>query len=350
MKTLMEKEACESPRVVERQLIENQAIIQKIASVIHEKKPLFAMTIGRGSSDNACNYAKYLIETKLNLVTASAAPSVVTIYKRPLNLKNVLVIGISQSGQSPDICGMMEYARKQGAITVAIINEVNSPMGRMAEFVIPMLAGEEKAVAATKTFIASLSAVVQLVAVTSGNLLLMEAISKLPAELEKAAHCDWSAIVSLYKHVVQTYVIARGFSYPIAQEAALKFKETASIHAEAFSSADLMHGPLTLVKPNHPFLLFAQQDEMLPLLIETVKKIKRMGGYPIMGASEWMLKHYPDLYDDLSVTLSIPNSIHPILDPIVSIQAFYPMMAKLAVSLGKNPDAPEHLKKVTETQ
>ena len=349
MKTLMEKEALESPEIVEKQIIENQTQIKKIADIIREKKPLFAMTIGRGTSDNACNYAKYLIETQMGLVTASAAPSVVTLYKKPLKLQNALVIGVSQSGKSPDICGVMQEAREQGAITIAVLNKVNSPLAKRAEFVIPVHAGEEKAVAATKTFIASLSVIVHLIAEITADSLLLKALKQLPKILEQAVCCDWSQAIPFYQNIIRTYVIARGFSYPIAEEAALKFKETASIHAESFSSADVMHGPLTLVKPSHPLLLFSQQDEMLKLLVEGIKKFNAMGSYPIMGVNNGMLKMYPELRDLLSIALPIPESVHSALDPISQIPAFYPFMANLAVSLGKNPDAPEHLKKVTET-
>jgi glutamine---fructose-6-phosphate transaminase (isomerizing) len=349
MKTLMEQEAREAPLAVAKQLEKNTSILTALAQRVITEKPNFAITIGRGSSDHACTYAKYLLETQYGLVTASAAPSVVTVYNAALKMQNSLVLGISQSGKSPDICKMMEVARKNGAITAAILNQTNSPLAEIAEFVIPLWAGPEQAVAATKSYITSLTAVAQFVAILSNNIKLQSALRKLPSILEETILADgWEKAIDLFKNIEHTLIIARGFGFPIAQEAALKFKETAAIQAEAFSAAELMHGPFALIKKDHPFLLFAQNDANLDGVLELVKKIKNLGGKTVLVIPKG-LRDLKELTQLATLLLPLPESLDPILDPIVTIQAFYPMIALLSLARGRNPDVPQNLKKVTET-
>lgn len=349
MTTLMEHEARETPQKIALQFSQNEDVITKLCQALHENPPQYAITIGRGSSDHACTYVKYLLETQLGLVTASAAPSVVTVYRANLRLQNALVIGISQSGQSPDLCTMMEVASQSGATTVAIVNQPKSPLAKIAKFVIPMHVGEENAVAATKSYIGALTAVAQLTALLTQNKQLVEALKKLP-EILTAALQDhrWQQVIEEFKTIDRTFVIARGFGFPIAQEAALKFKETAGIQAEAFSAAEIMHGPFALVKKGHPFLLFTQPDQTLESILNLSKKIKQLGSKSFLVAQQNIVTATEK--DSLaSQIIQLPNSLHPILDPIVTIQAFYPMVAQLATIRGYNPDAPDNLKKVTET-
>lgn len=348
-KTLMEQEAYEAFVRIEEQLRLNTTIMQELAKRIKKKKPRFIVTIGRGSSDHACTFAKYLFETKCHIITASSAPSVVTLYHAPLDMKHALVIGISQSGKSPDLCEMMEIARKTKALTVAIVNQTDSPLSKIAEFTVPLWAGCEHAVAATKSYIAELTALAHLTSVLTNEHELIEALLLLPNTLKKARDSDWSLALDKFQPITQTLIIGRGYSFPIAQESALKLKETSSIQAEAFSAAEVMHGPFALIRKDYPFFLFAQNDVTLPGILELARKIKLLGGYPLLAASRNLPlgKEYEELYPFM---LQLPNSIHPILDPIVAIQAFYIMAAKLAVARGYNPDAPLHLKKITETR
>lgn len=349
MQTIMEQEARESPKVVAEQLQENLQILQSLCARVKRAQPKFAVTIARGSSDHACTYAKYLLETKLGLVTSSAAPSVITTYCADLQLANALIIGVSQSGKSPDICAIMETARAKGAITAAITNNLNSPLAEAAEFIVPIWAGEERAVAATKSYIGSLSAIAQFVALLSHDKKLLDCLRQLPEYLTKALKCDWSLVLPKLKEIERTFVIARGYGFGIAQEAALKFKETAVIQAEAFSSAEVLHGPFALVRRDRPFLLFTQNDRSLPGMIMLAKKIKNLHGVPFMAISQ-NLAFDDELANVLSMALPLPESLHPILDPLMVIQAFYPMVAQLAVLRGYNPDMPENLQKVTETR
>lgn len=346
--TLMEYETRTIPEIIAHQLKQNQFIISQLVERLHANPPKFAMTIGRGSSDHACTFAKYLLETKLGLVTASAAPSTVSIYHANLKLQNALVIGISQSGKSPDICKIMEEARRNGALTVAIVNHIDSPLAKIVEYVLPLWAQEEKAVAATKSYIASLTALTQLTAIWTHDEKLIEALDQLPDILYKALKVDHleSALLEL-KNISHTLVIARGFGFPIAQEAALKCKETAVIQAEAFSGAEVLHGPFALIQKNHPFLLFLQNDATLQGNIELAKRIQNLGGKIILIAPEDLLTE--EIRKLTDIIISLPKSIHAILDPIVVAEVFYLMAARLAVLRGFNPDAPKNLKKVTET-
>jgi glucosamine--fructose-6-phosphate aminotransferase (isomerizing) len=348
MTTQMEIEARETPTIITSQIKENGHAFKELCARLNKSKPAFALTIARGSSDHACTFAKYLFETYFNLVTASAAPSVLTLYKANLNVKNAFVLGISQSGKSPDICELMQSSRKNGAITCAIVNDISSPLAKEAEFVLPMMAGVEQAVAATKSYIASLAILIQLVAHWSKKNDLQKAIPLLPERLTDSLNLDWSAAVPILQPINDTLVLGRGFGFPIALEAALKFKETAVLHAEAFSGAEVLHGPFALIKKSHPYLLFTQQDEALPSMLNLAQKIKNLGGVPLIAATP--NSHFSDeLHNAAFLILPLPKSLHPICDPLMAIQAFYLMIAKLALARGFNPDQPSNLQKITET-
>lgn len=346
--TLMETETREVPQIIAKQLRDNERVMAELCERIYKVNPAFAITIGRGSSDHACTYAKYLLEVKAGLITASAAPSIVTVYNSDLHLQRSLVIGISQSGQSPDICKMMQVARDKDAITMAIVNDVDSPLARIAEFVIPMHAGKEQAVAATKSYLASLAALVHFIAVLKNDVVLLEKLKELPSILQYLLDKDHSDVINVLLKINNTFVIGRGFGFPIAQEIALKFKETAGIQAEAFSAAEILHGPFALIKSEHPYILLAQNDATLPSILELAEKIKLLGGKVIFAIPS--IAGLENQIQQLSfLTLPLPVSLDPVLDPLMLLQAFYPLIAKIAVARGFNPDAPDNLKKVTET-
>lgn len=345
MTTQMYKEASETPELVATQLQENQQLIKQICERLQQQPPAFAVTIGRGSSDHACTYAKYLLEIYHGLTTASAAPSVLTMYGSKLNTKNALVIGISQSGKSPDICDVMITSRRKGAITIAITNQLSSPLAKAAEYVIPILAGPEKAVAATKSYIMSLTALLQLNAHWSAAPKLLRALDNLPEKLNQALTMDWDPAIEYFQTTEDTLVLARGFGFPIAQEAALKFKETSVIHAEAFSGAEVMHGPFTLIRKDHPYLMFMQKDNSLEGMLRLATKIKALGGKPIIATTV----DNQTINETAEMLLPLPKSLHSVCDPLLTIQAFYPFIAKLAVTRNYNPDQPHNLNKITET-
>jgi glucosamine--fructose-6-phosphate aminotransferase (isomerizing) len=345
MTTLMQQEASSTPEIINQQLTENISIIKSLVEHLKKNPPPFAYTIARGSSDNAAYYAQYLFATQTGLVTASLPPSINSLYHSQLQVKNALAIGISQSGASPDLCNSLQAAKEAGATTVAIVNKTNSVLAGIADFVIPMHAGEEKAVAATKTYIASLSAIAQLVAYYADNKTLLKALPQLPMQLELANKCSWQAAVEQLHTIHNIFVLGRGIGFPIAEEAALKFKETANIHAESFSSAEFQHGPMALAKPNVPFLLMAQADATLPGVLAFSEKLTNLGTKTLLACAADKISN-PKVANTI---LPLPNSLQPVLDPITTIQAFYLMMAELAVNRGYNPDKPENLNKVTET-
>ena len=345
----MEQESRETPSCIETQWQQNLPVIKEICNHVAQKKPTCAMTIARGSSDHAATFAKYLLETQCGLITATAAPSVVTLYKSQLQLKDSLVIGISQSGKSPDICEVMQQAKKNHAITIAIVNVVDSPLAEIADFVLPLHVGVENAVAATKSYIGSLAALIQLSAYLADNKSLLKTMDKLPDTLHAAAEQDWTMMTHSLEKVEDSLVLARGYGFPIAQEAALKLKETMGMHAEAFSGAEVLHGPFAVIKPNFPSLLFTQNDATLTGMLTLAEKIKHIGGKTLIAAPHGIAS-LDQLNSAATHILPLPTSLHPICDPLMCIQAFYPAVAQLAVNRGKNPDAPDNLKKVTETR
>jgi glucosamine--fructose-6-phosphate aminotransferase (isomerizing) len=344
----MEEEALSAPAVLTKQFVNNHELISDLCSRLHCQPPAFVMTIARGSSDHAATFAKYLFETRLGWVTASAAPSTVTLYDADLSLKNSLVIALSQSGESPDVAEMVAIARRKGAITVAIVNHETSPVAQAAEYVIPLCAGPEVAVAATKSYIATLGVLVYLTALLAEDKTMLSAVEKLPAVLQQASKMDWSACLAAYMNCSSTFVVGRGYGFPIAQEAALKFKETAQIHAEAFSGAEVLHGPFALIQQHFPLLMFGQQDVALNGMLELAKRAEMLGANVFLAVPP-LASHRERTYDGKFIILPLPEALHPVCDPLVVIQAFYMMMAKLAKARGFNPDISANLTKVTKT-
>jgi glutamine---fructose-6-phosphate transaminase (isomerizing) len=346
-KTIMEREALSAPTKIAAQLKQNKKVWADISKELHRSNPAYAMTIARGSSDHAATFAKYLFEVELGLVTSSAAPSVQTVYKKSLASKSGMVMGISQSGASPDLYETQQGATDNGACTIALVNQENSLLAKSSKYVVPLHAGVENAVAATKSYLATLVALVQFVAIHKNDRLLLSALERLPETLEKCANLNWDSCLESLLSAESAYVIGRGFGYPVAQEAALKLKETSSIHAEPFSSAEVLHGPFALIKEMFPVLIFAQNDASLGGVIDMTSRMTAMGAKTIFASPKSKVSPTSLL---CSSRLEMPDSIHPILDPILIIQSFYYMAAKLAVKRGLNPDKPKNLKKVTETR
>jgi len=337
--TLLHREAAEAADTVARQLERNGAVVRKLAAGLRDHAPPFVATCARGSSDHAATYAKYVIETQTGCVTASASPSIESIYSVPLRLRDALYIVISQSGASPDLLRSAEAARTAGARVVALVNAEDSPLAALAETVIPLQAGPEKSVAATKSFIGSLSAVLHLVAHWRQDEVLIKALQGLPDQLRHAFELDWSPLVDGLRDMHDLFVLGRGYGLGAAQEAALKLKETCALHAEAFSSAEVRHGPMELVGPRLPVLLFAQQDEALAGVMATARDFHQR------GAEVWTAAPGASGRDALPI---VPTG-QPMFAPILAIQSFYRAVNALAIARGRDPDRPPHLAKVTET-
>ncbi len=336
--TALFREAAEAGDVVERQLGRIAGELERLADELNANPKAGIVTLARGSSDHAATYAKYLFETRLGLLTTSAAPSVSSLYASRAHLRNTVVLAISQSGKSPDLLASAEAARRSGACVVALVNAEDSPLANIAHYAIPLCAGTESSVAATKSFIASLSAIAQLVAFWAGDTSLQRELERLPAALRRAWSLDWSDAVVRLRDKESLYVVGRGIGLGIAQEAALKFKETCGLHAEAFSSAELRHGPVAIVRPGFPVWIFAQDDET------------RSG---IAGIAADLAAHGAEV---VSVGLEDPRHLNlpaieadPAIQPMLHIQSFYRMVNSLALARGYDPDRPLHLSKVTET-
>ena len=297
------------------------------------------LTVARGSSDHAASYCAYLIMARLGRIVASLPMSLVTLYKAPLVTRDSLTIAISQSGQSPDVIAPVRYFRDGGGTTVALVNDVASPLARAAEWAMPLHAGAEQSVAATKSFIASLVAGARLVAHWQNDPELSAGLAALPAALEVAARADWSAAIEVLAPARTIMVVGRGISYPVALEAALKFKETSQLHAEAFSGAEIRHGPMALIEAGYPLLIFATRGAAQASLVQLALEMRERGARVLLAAP-------PDVAER---DLTLPLAAIPDLDPIVAVQALYVMAAQLAAARGIDPDRPRHLSKVTRT-
>jgi glucosamine--fructose-6-phosphate aminotransferase (isomerizing) len=251
-----------------------------------------------------------------------------------------LFIAISQSGRSPDILISAQSARDAGALVVAIVNDADSPLAHIAEVTIPMLAGPERGVAATKSFIATLLAILNLVAVWTDQEDLRLACSAAPPALREAWKLDWSAAVDTLTGANSLFVIGRGLTFGIAQEAALKLKETCGLHAEAYSAAEVRHGPMALVGPGFPLLMFTPIDESGKDFGALAQELVDLGARIIMTGEE----------AQDAVPVPLPPGLHPALVPIAAVQSFYRFAASLSLARGLDPDRPPHLRKVTRTR
>ena len=337
--THMYKEIREIPAVVRALLTDGLAPIKATAQALRRSDPAFIATVARGSSDHAATYFKYAAELTLGLPVASIGPSIASIYGAKLKLGGAACVGISQSGQSPDIVAMAQSAHEQGALAVAITNDPASPLARASDHCLNIHAGAERSVAATKTFVTSAVAGVALLAYWKQDHALIEALSTLPDDLEVATRQNWPELREKMAKRNSLFVLGRGPSYAISNEAALKFKETCQIHAESYSSAEVLHGPVSIVEPHYPVLALASRDASESAIVEVADKLAAQGA-DVFITSE-LAQH--------SHKLAFAKTGHPLLDPLALIVSFYAFIERLSIDRGSNPDTPRNLKKVTET-
>ncbi|MFL9908235.1 SIS domain-containing protein [Paraburkholderia sp. RL17-337-BIB-A] len=334
----MLKEALASAETVAAQLTDTSRV-EALAAKLAEQPRHVALTVARGSSDHAASYFASLTMSRLGVPVASLPMSVATLQQAPLQVRGQLALAFSQSGKSPDLVGTMEALRKAGALTVAAVNAPNSPLADACEFHLPLMAGPELSVAATKSYIAMLSISAQLVAHWQKDDALLGALNTLPGALQAAGKLDWSKAVDELRGIERMIVIGRGLGLAIAQEAALKLKETSGIQAEAFSSAEVRHGPMELIDRDYPLLVFAPRGPEQAGLLQLARDMQARGARVLLAAPA----------DVPEATLPLATTAHAALDPIAAILSFYVMAAGLAAARGRNPDAPRHLNKVTET-
>lgn len=337
--SLMAQEIREAPAAIARFFDREAANLADTARRIAERPPAVIVTCARGSSDHAASYFKYLTEILLGIPVASMGPSVASLYRAPLRLDGGVMVAVSQSGQSPDIVSLQQAARSAGALTIAVVNDAASPLAQGADAVLPLHAGEEKSIAATKTFLSSAAILAALVAEWAGDALLARAVRALPEALQKAVAADWSEALPVLRNARSAYVIGRGPAFAIASEAALKLKETATLHAEAFSGAEVMHGPLQLVAPGFPVIALRPGDAAADAMAAAVSHLDSAGARVLVAEAG----------EPRPGRLPVSPAAHPLLDPLAMLTSFYILAEGVARARGRDPDRSDRLRKVTHT-
>lgn len=341
----MWNEILEQPVVLERCLNYNTEVIREIVKKIRSKEVSSIYIAARGTSDHAAVYGKYLLELETGIPVGLAAPSIFTMYKKTLELKNSLVIGISQSGKAADVLEVIRGAREKGALTVSITNYDDSPLAVGAEFHLLCKAGEEKSVAATKTFTSQIYILAALTGEWAKNEALKKELLTVPEKILQTFELaqEIKERVERYCFINECFVLARGVNYAIALEAALKIQETTYVRAKAFATSDFYHGPLAMINKDIPIMIFAPDGPSLKDLNEMILKLKE-GQNELVVISN--LKHLLELG---TYGFAIPETNNDIISPFFNVVFAQMFACQLAVVKGLNPDAPRGLHKVTIT-
>ncbi len=340
-KTHMRQEIEEIPAAAARLLDGSGVAFERAGKALAEKDPGVVVTVARGSSDHAALFLKYAVELTTGVPVASLGPSLASIYDAPLKMGSAAAISISQSGKSPDIVALANAARAGGALTLALVNTIASPLAEAADQPIDIAAGPEKAVAATKSYVNSIIAGLGVLAEWADDAGLRKALGRLPEDLEKALGCDWSPLTGSLKDAQSLYVLGRGPSFAIASEAALKCKETSELHAEAYSSAEVLHGPVSLVEARFPVIAFAARDKAEAAIAKTASGMAQKGAAVFLSS---------DMAEGGAVRLPFVATGHPLTDALALIVPYYSFIEQLSRARGFNPDQPVALNKVTETE
>ena len=328
-----------APASVERLFAQSGAAIDALAQVMIGANVRAAVTVARGSSDHAASHLSYLLMSRMGLLVTSLPPSVITLHHAPLKGDALAAFSFSQSGQSPDLVETMTALAACGAATAAFVNDINSPLAKAVHHVIDLQAGVEQSVAATKSFIAQLAGGLRLYAAWANDAELLAALPSLPETLAVAAESDWSPAIDALRDADRLFVIGRGASLAIAAEMALKFKEVCGIQAEAFSAAEVKHGPMALVEAGYPVLVLAPRGPGQAELIALAENFRGRGARVLLAAAS---RH-------AHAELPLVSATHVALDTVCIVQSFYPMVEALARARGNDPDLPPHLNKVTKT-
>ncbi len=337
-KTFMAQEIAQIPASISAMLAANKAELEAVASRLREFDPELVLTVARGSSDHASGYFKYACEILAGVPVASIGPSVASVYDAKLRLPRTLSLSVSQSGQSPDIVAMTRAARNSGAIAVALTNNPESKLAQESHFCLPLHCGPEQSVAATKSFVTSVVGGLSLLAAWHDDAGLSGALDALPDACAQALTCDWSALSDRLVRAPALYVLGRGPGYAIASEIALKFKETSAIHAEAYSAAEVLHGPAALVERGFPVLGLLCEDKSRQGFAQTMERLVQQGA-DVFATGQI----------GTGVSLPVVQPLHPLVDPLLRVVSFYVFIEALARRRGLAPDTPRHLRKITET-
>lgn len=327
------------PDAVQRLLDISDAAASKAAAAMQSRDIRLIATIARGSSDHAATYLKYAIELTAKVPVASIGPSVSSIYGITLDLEDCASLSVSQSGGSPDIEQMTRSAKSGGALTIAITNIGDSPLAKASAHTIALQAGPERSVAATKTFVTSIVAGLLLLGFWQNDEKLLNALAQLPDLAAKATVLNWDALGTRMLQEDSLLVLGRGPSLAIASEVALKFKETCQIHAEAFSSAEVLHGPVAIVGSDYPILALAARDASEQSVVSVANRLAQEGADVFATSAN----------ADRCERLPVIASGHPLTDPLLLIISFYSFIEKFSRQRGLDPDVPRNLRKVTKT-
>jgi len=343
--TFLYKEIQQQPDVIQNLVSSNLEAHRVLANLIHEKNIQHVVIAARGTSDNAGRYAKYLFGAHNGFIVSLATPSLFTIYKAVPDLRNTLVLGISQSGKSPDIVSVLAEGKRQGALTAAITNIPSSDLADTADIVLDLAAGVENSLAATKTYIAQLTTLAILSVLLENNPARMASIKKLPEVISAILQQEEliAGIAERYRYMKHCAVIGRGFNYATAFEFSLKLKELTYTIAEPYSSADFLHGPVALLNRGFPVFITAPSGEILDEMKTLVKMLQELQAEVIMISDDNNIQSAADI--SLPLIRSVPEWLSPI-SAIIPGQMF---AMHLAYTRGLDPDTPRGLKKVTET-
>jgi glucosamine--fructose-6-phosphate aminotransferase (isomerizing) len=343
----LHSEIIEQPERIHSLLGSQKKAVEKIAAAIQERNIQYVFLAARGTSDNAGRYANYLLGATNGLPLALAAPSLFTFYKRPPRLKNALVIGISQSGQSPDIVSVLEEGQRQGCTTLSITNEPRSPLAEASDFVLDIQAGKERAVAATKTYTTELMSVAMLSAALSGNRNGWRELTRVAGWMKEVLKQDdfIAEAAQRYRYIRQTIVLGRGYNYATAYEWALKLKELTYIIAEPYSSADFAHGPIAMVESGYPIMAVAPRGKVFNSMLEMLKRLHNE-----ISAELVVISNDKKALSHAQVPLTIPQDVPEWLSPLVSILPAQLFAYHLTVAKGYNTEQPRTIRKVTETR
>ncbi len=343
----MHSEILEQPERLRGLLSSQRKAVEQIAKEISERGISYVFLTARGTSDNAGRYANYLLGAMNGLPLALATPSLFTYYQRPPRLKGALVVGISQSGQSPDIVSVVEEGRRQGCMTLAITNATDSPLASAAEFVLDMQAGPEHSVAATKTYTAELMFIAMLSAAMNPQGVQWENLSKVPSWIEEALKHDdaIASAVERYKYVNHCVVLGRGYNYATAFEWALKLKELCYVEAEPYSPADFQHGPIALVERGFPVLAMVAKGAVAESLLPMLKHLKQE-----LLAEVLVVSNMEEALSLSKPSFGLSPDIPEALTPLVGIVLGQLMAYHLTQVKGYDPEKPRIIQKVTETR
>ena len=346
MSTLYDAELREQPASLERLLGQGRAAAEAAAEHVRHRGARFAVLAARGSSDNAARYGQYVLGIQNRLVAALATPSLFTHYRAAPSMGDALVVGISQSGQSPDIVEVLREASRQGGATIAVTNDPGSPLAEAAEFVLPLLAGPERSVAATKTYTAQLMALAMLSAALSGDEQAWADLRGVPDAVARAidGSAGLESMAPRFRDYAGLVVVGRGYNLSTAFEVALKVKETAGILADGYSSADFLHGPKAILEQRPPVLVVAPGPRTFEDLDGVVRLVRELAA-PLLAISD-----RPEILEGAEVAMSLPQGTPEWLSPIVAVVPGQLWALALSLARGRNPDAPVGLSKVTLTR